>query len=244
MNYLVTNNMRLVISIAKKYAQKSGTSTASLEFLDLCQEGSIGAGRAAERYNYRQGKFSTYATWWIRQAILRALSDKSTEIRIPLHAYGDIRRVERSMDRLRGKLGREPNISEISKKAEFTEEKIKKIFLSMKTRNTSSLQEKLSDGETEMGALIENENAENAELETVKVSLNEKINQILKKLSPREEEIIKMRFGIDQDREYTLEEIGKHFGITRERIRQIEERTLKKLRRNVLYCKILKDLTI
>jgi len=226
--YLIRNNLKLVVPIAKKYRYHS----KNMAFLDLIQEGNIGLMKAAEKFKYRKGRFSTYATRLIRQSILKALSDKSSEIRTPVHAYENIRKVEKSMEELRGKLGMEPSIKEISKKTEFTEEKIKEIFLHMNTRNPSSLQGTPSGGETELGDLIADEKSENAESETVKLDMNEKINQILKKLSPREEKIIKMRFGIDQDQDYTLEEISKVYGLTKERIRQIEAKAISKLKQN------------
>ncbi len=236
-NYLVNNNLMLVIPYAKKYY------SPNLPLLDRIQEGNTGVIIAAERFDYRKkNKFSTYAVWWIRQAILRAISE-SNEIRIPLQAYCNIKRVEKSMGELRGNLEGEPSIKEVSENTEFTEEKVKNIFLHMKTRTTSSLQDKLSDGETEMGDLIENENSENAELETTKANLNETIIKTLKKLRPRDEEVIKMRFGIGYDREYTLKEIGKHFGVTRERIRQIEDRTIKRLRQNKWHRTALEQFT-
>ncbi len=237
-NYLVVNNLRFAISIARKYY----STTMSLS--DRIQEGNIGLMKAAEKFRYRKAKFVTYARYWVNQAIKRALSE-SNEIRIPLHAYDDIRRIEKIRDELRGNLGKEPTIKEISEKAEFTEEKVNRIFLSMKTRNTSSLQEMLSDSETELGDLIADEKAENPALEAEKNDMSEGVEKELKKLPRvRDEEIVRMRFGIGYPKEYTLEEVGKHFGITRERVRQIETRAIVKLRQNRLHRTALEQFKI
>ncbi|NLW35368.1 MAG: RNA polymerase sigma factor RpoD [Syntrophorhabdus aromaticivorans] len=222
-NRLIQANLRLVINIAKKYLNRG------LSFLDLIQEGNMGLMKAAEKYDYQKGyKFSTYSTWWIRQAITRAIADYARTIRVPVHVLETMNKITKVTISLFQELGREPNLEEISHKAGLPLEKVRKI---MKVSNEPiSIETPIGDDESKLGDFIADPKSPSPFMELVGISLKEEIDKVLSTLTPREEKVIKMRLGIGEKTDYTLEEVGEVFGLTRERIRQIEAKALRKLK--------------
>jgi RNA polymerase primary sigma factor len=222
-NRLIQANLRLVINIAKKYLNRG------LSFLDLIQEGNMGLMKAAEKYDYQKGyKFSTYSTWWIRQAITRAIADYARTIRVPVHVLETMNKITKVTISLFQELGREPNLEEISNKAGLPLEKVRKI---MKVSNEPiSIETPIGDDESKLGDFIADPKSPSPFMELVGISLKEEIDKVLSTLTPREEKVIKMRLGIGEKTDYTLEEVGEVFGLTRERIRQIEAKALRKLK--------------
>ena len=222
-NRLVQANLRLVITISKKYLNRG------LSFLDLIQEGNLGLMKAAEKYDYQKGyKFSTYSTWWIRQAITRAIADYARTIRVPVHVLESKNKIRKVTVSLFQELGREPSLEEISLKTGLALEKVRKI--SKVSEGTISIETPIGDDSSKLGDFIADPKTSSPLKELEGVSLKEEIDKILSTLTPREEKVVRMRLGIGEKTDFTLEEVGEVFGLTRERIRQIEAKALRKLK--------------
>jgi RNA polymerase primary sigma factor len=222
-NELITRNLRLVVNIAKNYVGRG------LPLLDLIQEGNIGLMKAVDKFKYEKGfKFSTYATWWIRQAITRALIDQTKTIRVPVHMMEFYNRVTKASRELTQQLGREPTNEEIAKKLVVPIRKVEEVFRAI--QDPIALQTPIGDEDTELEDFIGDKTSPSPYSDAERIEASEQIQRVLRTLTPKEETVIRMRFGIGVDRDHTLEEVGRYLSITRERVRQIEAKALRKLK--------------
>ncbi len=234
-NELITRNLRLVVNIAKNYVGRG------LPLLDLIQEGNIGLMKAVDKFKYEKGfKFSTYATWWIRQAITRALIDQTKTIRVPVHMMEFYNRVTKASRELTQQIGREPSNEEIAQKLGVPTRKVEEVFRAI--QDPIALQTPVGDEDTELEDFIGDKNSPSPYSDAERIEMSEQIQRVLRTLTPKEEKVIRMRFGIGAERDHTLEEVGRYLSITRERVRQIEAKALRKLK-HPRRLRVLKTLT-